>query len=307
VLRSPLNFETWLTTQYDQIVRAMEHVLRAEMDAVLPTLRWVAAIFVGITFLRWGLGYIDWRGAGMAGLRMAVVVMLIGGQGIYMSRVRVGVMETIPNETARVITGTGGRMPAAAQFDTVSMAAENLAAEIRLRNTGWSIAALVNGLAALAANALFQFWLTVLAAVWLASIRLTAIALCLGVWLLLLEVFETTRGWVRHWVGILAGLLLFQIASSVFLQISMRSTMGLLRTTMENSRASGTSVEQMVLDLLHVSLAMFADAMTMLALPTICAVAGGGGAYLAAGMAARFVPGQMARAHDKVRAWRRGR
>lgn len=297
-----LTFENLLTSQYTAVVEAMQRVLAAEMVEVARILQPLAGLFVLITFLRWGLGWIDWKHAAQNGGRMLLVGMLIGGQGLYQGPVRAYVMDHIPNTFARVTTGTTGRMAAAAQYDTVSLAAENLAAEIRERNTSWSIAAVQNAAANVFANGAFQFWLSVQAAVWLTSIRLMAIALCIGPWLLLLEIFDGTRGAVRAWIGVLGGLLVFQLASGVFLQISLHSLMAQLRAIQAAGRMRGVTVDEMVANLLHIGSAVFVDAMTMLALPTVCAVFGGIGTHMAAGYAARNLPGAAQRAYERGRA-----
>lgn len=291
-----LTYEYWLSTQYEAVRDAMMRGVANSTAGTWPILLACAAIVALTTFFSWSRGHITWGKAFVTLLRVLFVAVLIGTQNLYTSRVAMFVFETVPNEIASKISGSPVTVASYRQFDNIRMQQINLTADVRRKNTDWSLAALGNAMTNQGVDAAGQFWLTIIAYVWLTSIRLMAVVLCIGPWLMLFELWDRTRGFFQSWLGVVVGLLTFQVAASTFLQISTQSQMQVLRTVHAANRGSN-NIDVMLQNLQHVANAVFGDAMTMLALPAIC----GGSAALAAGMAARFLPSQMQRAYDRAR------
>jgi hypothetical protein len=140
--------------------------------------------------------------------------------------------------------------------------------------------------------------------VWLASIRIMAIAIILGPWLLMFEFFDRTRGFFQNWIGIVVGVWTFQFAASVFLQISMHSEMETLRNIQRASAASN-SVDMMLSNLGRAAMSIFGDALTMLVLPAVFGGVSGAGAQIAAWRGMAAMPRMMAAATGRVGALKR--
>lgn len=294
-----LTYEYWLSTQYEAVLIAMRTAVEASSAAVRVILVAVAPIVIALTAYSWGKGHITWTKAMGDVTRLLVIGALLGGQALYTSRVAPFVFETVPNEIASTISGARSRAASYRQFDTNRIALENLSADIRRKNTEWSLNALGNAANNLASTGAGHWWLTVMAAVWLASIRCLAIALAIIPWLMLFEFWERTRAFFQHWIGVVVGLITFQIACGYFLQVSMQSQMTVLRSVRDASQGSN-SIDLMVQNLMHAANGIFADALTMLVLPSMCGLAGGVGAHFA-GQAVTKLPGMMARTYNSYR------
>lgn len=293
-----LTYATYLTAQYEAVIAAIDAVLAVEVAALLRILKPALAFFFLIQFIRFGGGYIGWQRLLGELARALLIAAMLGAQGLYIPIARNTVVEHVPAAVAEIVTGQGSRLAPTRQFDVVSQAADNLTADIRRRNTSWSVSAFGNSIATVASNVSLQFWIAVQAGVWMVSIRLLAIALCLGPWLLIFELFERTRGFFTSWIGIMAGLLCFQLASAIYMQIALRSQMALLRAV---QAAGDAGIDEMLARLLHIANAIFTDALTMLFLPAICAIAGGAAAHVGATKAFNSLPGAAGRAYDKIR------
>lgn len=288
-----LTYNTVLTTQYNSVREAMNRILNAELAAIIPTLQWVLALYILVQFYRVMVGTGDIRSFVTALIRAVVIVYFLRHNDIYVRFIADNLFEKIPNALAG-IAGSSAQLSTPARFDVVSAAIDNLTAEIRHQNTSWTVTAFGNTLATWLVNIGLQAFLAAQAHVWLVSIRLMAILLCLSPWLLLFEFFERTRGFFSQWLGIACGLICFQLGASIFLRISMESEMALLRAI--QAAGSPNSIDMMISNLIHVGTALFGDALAMAALPMITAVAGGAGAHVAATRAASMMPGNIARA-----------
>ena len=291
-----LTYTTILTGQYDAVRVAMDRVLAAELAAILPPLRVVLGAYFLLQFIQFAMGHVGIKPVVTALVRGVVVVWLLTGAGIWTGYVRDLSFERVPNALASVATGGNARLTAPQQFDNVSMAIDNLVAGVRKRNTSWSVTGFGNSIMTWLVWGGLQLMLTLQAYVWLASIRIMAIAICMGVWLILFEFFERTRGFFQNWIGIVVGVWTFQLAASVFLQISMHSEIELLRKIQQATPSN--SVDVALANLGHVGSALAGDALTMLVLPTVFGGAAGVGAQLGAIAAARALPGMLGKAGD---------
>lgn len=299
VLQSVLSYTANLGLQYQAIKTAMDRVISAELVAVLPVLRWVLAFYVLVHFWRFATANAHWSSLMWALVRALVVVFFLKGSGAYTANVRDMLFETIPNGVVASTTGSSVLISAPQQFDIVSTAIDALTADIRRQNTSWSVSAIGNSLATWLVNVGLQAAVAVQAYVWLVSVRALAITLCLGVWFIMFELFERTRGFFQHWIGTAVGIVTFQVVSAIYLSLSMQSEMEMLRAIQANSRSF--DIDQMISNLIHVGASMFGDALTMLVLPTICALAAGGGVHIGATRAASAIPGAAAAAVSKLR------
>ena len=281
------------TSTFAGIAQTQDTALRAAMDAVtsaslsyaVTPLRALLVIYVAITFLLFAGGSLGRNGLIGRLLRAAFVWMIVTSGTVYASDIRDLCFDGIPNQIATTINGQGATISAAAQFDKVSAAADSMVAAVRAQNTGWSVSALSNAIGAWIATAGLQFVLGVMCAVWLLGRKLMAVVLCFGPWLICFELFDRTRGWVDQWLGKIVGLLVFQLASSVLLQLMLTGEMNLMQ---QFHNATSVGVDEAVGQLFHVVVMVAMDAITMLALPAVCAIGSGAAAghgYIA-GMAA---------------------
>ena len=283
-----LTYERFLTEQWHAVRDGMDAVLSAQAGDVALVVRAVMAFYVLVRFLEWGTGRLGHFGFILAAVRGWAVVLLLTNQAVYAGTVRDYTWEHVPNTLVGAVTGRQSRLATHQQFDVVSTMHENLVADVRRQNQSWSVQTLANMLNAWLGNGSAQFWLMVMAGTYMTGLKLTAIAICLGAWFIVLELFERTRGFFMYWVGVVAGLLAYQLASSIYMQIALRGQMTLLRNT---RAARGIGVDEMAVNLIHLGNTMFSDAMTMLSLSTICAVGGGVAGHAIATRAAAALPG----------------
>jgi len=171
------------------------------------------------------------------------------------------------------------------------VASDAVTAAIIAKQTGWSVASLVNYASASFANFAVQFLLGGIAGIWLLGQSLLAIVLCFGPLLLGFELFDRTRGWVDQWIGKLVGITAFGIGTSILLAIEMTGEMNMLRVVNANLPSSGPEA---VAALLRVGCNVLLDLFTMAALPTICAYGSGVAAAFAAPSAMASVRGAAA-------------
>ena len=293
-----LRYERFLTEQWYAVRDGMDAVLAAQASEVGYVVRAVAALFLLVLFVQWGTGgrsgwSFIWNGA-----KAYAIVLLLTNPGYFAGTVRDYAWEKIPNAMVGAVNGRRSLLATHQQFDVVSAMHESLVADVRRQNQSLSIQTAVNMLNAWLGNGSAQFWLMVMAGTYMTGLKLTAIAICMGMWLIILELFERTRGFFMYWVGVMAGLLAYQLASSIYMQIALRSQQTLLRNT---RAARGIGVDEMAVNLMHTGNAMFSDAMTMLALSTICALGGGAAGHAIAARAATALPGAANRMANAAR------
>lgn len=293
-----------LTAQYNAVKAGMDRVLTLELAAVVPVLKSVLAVYVLVQFILFAKGHL--LGMAFVGRLVRAVVVSFLLSNVWVSYVRDYAFEKIPTALAGTASGGTSVLTAPQQFENVSTAIDNLTADIRQRNTSWTVTAFGNSIMSWIVWGGLQFALTIQAYIWLTSIRIMALTLCVGVWLILFELFDRTRGFFQHWIGIVVGLWIFQLASSVQLQISLHSEIAMLR--MIHDAGASNSVDQMIANMGHVGSALFGDALTMLALPALYGGVGGAAMQYGAASAFRAMPGvmnrvgaQAMRARDRLR------
>ena len=283
-----ISYEAIAAGRIQQLKSAMDAVIAAELQFMVPILKSLLVMFVVRQFtLTWTGNMTVERFVGSS-VRAAVVVFLISHSGSFAQYVRDPIFDKIPQAVSSTILASAGVQTTsgttvAQQFDKASAAADAVTAAIVSRQTSWSIASLVNYLSAQLADGGIQFMLACVAAIWLLGQSLLAIILCFGPLLLGFELFERTRGWVDQWIGKLVGVTCFGIGTSILLSIQMTGLRNMLRAVNDNLPTGGPEA---VAVLMRVGCNVLLDLCTMVALPTICAIGSGVAASLAAPSAA---------------------
>jgi hypothetical protein len=291
-----ITYEAIASGRIQQLKTAMDTVIGAELQFVVPTLKSLLIIFVVRQFTLTFTGNMTVERFVGSCARAAIVVFLISHSGSFVQYVRDPIFDKIPQAISSTILSSAGAQTSsnttiAQQFDKVSSASDAVTAAIITKQTGWSVASLVNYASASFANFAVQFLLGGIAGVWLLGQSLLAIILCFGPLLLGFELFDRTRGWVDQWIGKLVGMTAFGIGTSILLAIEMTGEMTMLQTVHNNLPNSGPDA---VAALLRVGCNVLLDLFTMVALPTICAYGSGVAAALAAPSAMASVRGAAA-------------
>ncbi len=279
-----ISYEAIAQGRIDQLKSAMDSIIAAELQFVVPILKSLLVMFVVRQFtLTWTGNMTVERFVGSS-VRAAIVVLLISHSGAFAQYVRDPLFDKVPQAISSTILSsagvqTSGSATIAQQFDKASTASDAVTAAIVAKQTSFSVSSLVNYLSAQLANGGIQFLLSCIAAVWLLGQTLLAIILCFGPLLLGFELFDRTRGWVDQWIGKLVGMTAFGIGTSILLAIQMRGLLLLLKAVNGNIPTSGAEA---VAVLMRICGNVVMDLFTMGALPLICAYGSGVAASLAA-------------------------
>jgi len=291
-----ITYDAIATNRIQLLKTAMDAVIGAELQFVVPTLKSLLIIFVVRQFTLTFTGNMTVERFVGSCVRAAIIVFLISHSGSFVQYVRDPIFDKIPQAISSTILSAAGAQTTssttiAQQFDKVSSASDAVTAAIITKQTGWSVASLVNYASASFANFAVQFLLGGIAGVWLLGQSLLAIILCFGPLPLGFELFDRTRGWVDQWIGKLVGMTAFGIGTSILLAIEMTGEMTMLTAVHNNLPNSGPDA---VAALLRVGCNVLLDLFTMVALPTICAYGSGVAAALAAPSAMASVRGAAA-------------
>ncbi len=279
-----ISYEAIAQGRIEQLKMAMDAIIAAELQFVVPILKSLLVMFVVRQFtLTWTGNMTVERFVGSS-FRAAVVVFLISHSGSFAQYVRDPIFDKVPQAISSTILSAAGvqtnsNATIAQQFDRASAAADAVTAAIVARQTSFSVASFVNYLSAQAANGGIQGLLAFIAGIWLLGQSLLAIILCFGPFLLVFELFDRTRGWVDQWIGKLVGMTCFGIGTSILLGIQMTGLLNMLRAVINNLPTGGPEA---VAVLMRVGCNIVLDAFTMVALPMICAYGSGVAASLAA-------------------------
>lgn len=260
----------------------IDAVVAAGVSSIRPILQTALTVAVVAGGFAVSFGKMSAERLAVWAVRALAVAWLIGGAAQYNPVVRTAVMDDAPNLVASAmnVEGANTRITSAQQFCTLRTATENLASKVFKEATGWSVSALGARLSAEAALGWQGVCLEVMFAIWLIGRRLAALALCLGPFLLCFELFENTRGFVRHWIGTVVGLLCFQLTTAIQLRMSYEGA----ATYLSRLRGGmGVSLDGMVQVLWDAAGWFAMDAVVMFAIPTICAVGSGVAVQTAAG------------------------
>ena len=256
----------------------MDSVIGNSLTAAWPVVHWLSVIYIVITFAQVTANLMTMSAFLGRAVRLFFVVFLLHSAGIYQQYVRTLAFVDVPNEIATVVSGSPVGVSAAAQFDKVSQAADFLVADAEAKNAGhsiFSVSAIGNEIGIRLADGFINLMVAFMFGVWLLGRMLLAVVLCYGPWLLLFELFERTRGFTEAWIGKIVGLLVFQFASAVLLQILIQCISHVL---MDIHAAPGASVDDIVNNLMHLAGFMMTGLITLIALPSICAIGSGAAA-----------------------------
>lgn len=281
-----ITYAAALSAQYNAVRVGMDRVLALELAVAVPVLKSVLAVYVLVQFVLFAQGQV--QGLAFVGRLLRAVVVCFLLSNVWVSYVRDYAFDKVPTALAGAASGGTVALTVPQQFEAVSVEIDNLMADIRTRNTSWSVTSISNGFMSWIVWGGLQFSLAIQAYVWLTSIRIMALILCVGVWLILFELFERTRGFFQHWIGMVVGIWTFQLASSIQLQIAMRGEHEILRSVRDFGNPN--SVDQAIANMGHVGTALFGDALTMLALPALFGGVGGAAAQIGVMTVVRSMP-----------------
>lgn len=266
-------FAAFSQAQDDALRAAMTAITGAELTFAVPILQALLVIYV----LVWS--WIFATGNGSAGvffnrlMRAGLVASFITTPMMFNEYVQTMVFDTIPNDLATAINGSGMQIGAAEQYDVVGAASDNLVASIATENTAWSTAAVGRSVGLWMANGMLKIMLGIMAAVWSIGRKFTAIVICFGPWMILTELFDRTRGLFDRWIGAIVGILAFQEGSSVLAQVMLQGEMQFMAQA--HAQLATMTVDQSLGFIFHIVWFFVSDTITMIALPTICAFGGG--------------------------------
>lgn len=279
------------------VISGMNSVINASLAFVWPIVHWLAIIYLIVMFVQVASNAMTMNAFIGKFARLFVVVALIHTSGIYTKYVRDLAFTEVPNTIAQVVAGTQPGVSAAAQFDTITMATDNLFATAMKQNTSWSVSGIGNAIALWIADGAANLMIAIMFGIWLLGRKLLAIVLCLGPWLLLFELFDLTRGFTAQWIGKIVGLLVFQLASATLMVIMLKGESTILQAI---KASPGTDIDQMIGNLMHLVAFLATDALTMIALPAICAI--GSGVAAGHAVASGAIGGFIARSSGRVAA-----
>lgn len=283
------------------VISGMNSVINASLAFVWPIVHWLAIIYLIVLFVQVASNAMTMSAFIGKFVRLFVVVALIHTSGIYTKYVRDLAFTEVPNAIAQVVTGTQPGVSAAAQFDTITMATDNLFATALKLNagSGW-IAGVANTIALWIANGAADLMIAIMFGIWLLGRKLLAIVLCFGPWLLLFELFDMTRGFTAQWLGKIVGLLVFQLASATLMVIMLKGESTILQAI---KASPSVDIDQTIGTLMHLVVFLATDALTMIALPAICAIGSGvaAGHAVASGVIGGFIARSSGRVAPAVR------
>lgn len=265
----------------------MDAVINAETAYVTPVLKALFLIYLGRQFLMMNYGYLSGKTFVSTILRSGIVILLVTKAGAYVQYVRDPIFDRIPQALAAMTSSAVGggatvAMNPAQQFDQAALAINAVTAQTLALNTGWSVSAFGNYLAASLSNGGAQTILGCICAVWLLGVTMLAIVLCFGKVILLFELFDRTRGWVGAWIGKLVGILAFGFGANILLALQMTELMALLARVHANLPSNGAEAVGVLMSVVS---NIVLDLLTMVALPA----AVGFGSGIAASVAAPAV------------------
>ncbi len=267
------------------------HLTAADMDrALLEAMN--AAIASGLNWIRpqvrlglglYVIGYallllyakVDGHRFVMAAIQAAALAAMTQVTN-YNFYVRDLFFTTLPNAFASALYGPRASVSSAQQFDILWSAVTHMNAYILSQATGlWYIGdrALVHILGFIDLAALWVCF-----GIWYLSRLFMGIVICIGPFLLVLFLFESTRGYAKQWVGMLIGLAALQLSSSILMRILL-SVLSSRMAMMENDPSLG--VDELVNNAAQMTGVFWFSAVLMFVLPTVIAI-GAGGAGVAA-------------------------
>lgn len=200
------------------LVSAVAQVTNTFLALVAAPLKVALILYIALTGILIIRGEVNESGAALLGrfLKMALVVWVLTGAGIYQQYVYDFFFTTLPNGLSQALTSSGTTPIDANSFDQVWIKAWRAGLEV-WRTLKWSDVAekLIIGLFWLAAivSTVFAF------AIWLISRVLLALYIALGPLLIALVLFPATRSIFERWIGSLISCVILQITTIVLLYV----------------------------------------------------------------------------------------
>lgn len=277
------SFEAIATHRIQILETMMTAVINAEQAVMVPVLRALFIIYVGRQFLLMMTGDMVIKTFFTSILRTGVIILLVAHSGEFVSRIEVPVFNDIPRAISSTVLGAVGvdannTQSVARQFDRTSAAADAVSSLIAANSTNWSVAGLTNSISADIGNGSLQVILACICGIWLCGQTLLAIIMCFGIFILLAELFERTRGWMDQYLGKIFGMLAFGLGTSILLAIEMTELFQQLKSV--HDQFPGNTVQAVHL-LAHVCADAVLDLLAMVALPVACGFGSGVAASLA--------------------------
>lgn len=282
-------------TIFTDFATAIDTMLIASMNAIiasgLASMRGQIALalslyIIGFAFLTI-YGKTDVGTAAMAAVRALVVTQVLQA-AVYTYYVRDFFFTDLPNTIAAALGGPRSGISSAQQFDMLWSAALHATSIVLGQATGFTMM-LERGVAWFLAGAMLVA-LGVIFLIWLIARVFMAVIICLGVFIVLLFLFNATRGFVEQWIGKLVGLIVLQITSSILLRIVL-----VIITDKMRAMGSGPAgdVDAMLAQLSSIALVYWMGAALMVVLPSFVAIGSGvsAGSVVAAGHLGRLASG----------------
>jgi type IV secretion system protein VirB6 len=289
-------FERFGTFVDAMIDGTMNRLIGAGIDAALTYMRPALALMVVIASVMLMYGKLDFWATVQRGVRAMAIIALLQ-VGTYQSMIRDTFMVTLPT-LAGTATSNGalGTANQAQRFQRLSVAVSTTIATADKKITGWGPEAIRASFslsfAEMAAKALltFMFWLSCLARI------STALLVCVGPFILIAFLFDTTRGWVISWIGKLVGISIWTLLSDILSEFFVIRSMEWAQTVAANNAAGMFEATDAAWQM---ALLLLLCCGVLAALPLLAAITGGT-ATGAVGAAGAFTMAGAARAGSAV-------
>lgn len=200
------------------LVNAVAQVMNAFLAFVAAPLKVALVLYIALTGILIIRGEVNEAGSALLGrfLKMALVVWVLTGAGVYQQYVYDFFFTTLPQSLSQALTSSGTTPIDANSFDQVWIKAWRAGLEV-WRTLKWS------DIAEKLVVCLFWFvgiLSTVFAfAIWLISRVLLALYIALGPLLIALALFPATRSIFERWIGSLISCVILQVTTVVLLFI----------------------------------------------------------------------------------------
>jgi type IV secretory pathway VirB6-like protein len=262
------------------LIDGMNAAISAGLVWAAPQLKTGLTLYVVGFSLLMAYGRVD-KGTFLTAIIRALSVAAILKAANYNYYVRDLFFTDLPNAIASAANGPAMTVKSAEQFDRMWSAVLHYSAFINGQASGWDDA--VNrGIVWLLAGANLVA-LGVCFGMWYLARGFMAIIIGIGPWLIILYLWDATRGWVNEWIGKLVGFIVLQLAAATLLRIVLSI---LNRRLLAMNEAPGMSVDEMIANAAGLTGIFWIMAMVMFVLPSFVAIgsAAGTGVAMASGM-----------------------
>jgi TrbL/VirB6 plasmid conjugal transfer protein len=268
-----LNMFSNAATAFDQsLIVGMDDAIAAGLAWVTPQLRVAMMLYViGMGLLTMYHKADSWSfvHAAVKGIALGAIIRITN----YNYYVRDLFFYDLPNTFAAALHGPRAAVDSAQQFDVLWSGALHFCGFVLGQATGLSHLVDRGVVWALAGLILLALWLCFI--VWYLARVFMALVICLGTFMLVLALFQQTRGYVEQWIGKLVGLTMLQLTSSILLRIVL-VIMNDRLLIMKNDTTM--SVDLLITAFAGVCGVFWMGALLMIALPSVIAIGSGVGA-----------------------------